>query len=224
MNRRHIGSSVRSSGEGVWALSCSLFENFTPSDEPTPKRLYTIGSSGAEEIFSFPQTHVQLLRRVIFSGHRTIRWWVSPGSSVAPTVRPTPIFFYRRFIRHYTKAWVLPVITVGGRPLLPTLSFHPPPPELVSSPYAVVYSPPVNLSRTRACAPPPPAIRARCRPPAPPLLAVSACAGCHTRARVSTASQFPTRRHRGDSSVCLEGCASKLLSTTAFSVLILMPW
>jgi hypothetical protein len=155
MNRRHIGSSVGSSGEGVWALSCSLFENFTPSDEPTPKRLYTIGSSGAEEIFSFPQTHVQLLRRVIFSGHRTIRWWVSPGSSVAPTVRPTPIFFYRRFIRHYTKAWVLPVITVGGWPLLPTLSFHPPPPELVSSPYAVVYSPPVNLSRTRACAPPP---------------------------------------------------------------------
>jgi hypothetical protein len=81
-----------------------------------------------------------------------------------------------------------------------------------------------SLAYARLRPPPPPAIRARCRPPAPPLLAVSACAGCHTRARVSTASQFPTRRHRGDSSVCLEGCASKLLSTTAFSVLILMPW
>jgi hypothetical protein len=72
MNRRHIGSSVGSSGEGVWALSCSLFENFTPSDELTPKHLYAIGSSGAEEIFSFPQTRVQLLRRVIKSGRRII--------------------------------------------------------------------------------------------------------------------------------------------------------
>jgi hypothetical protein len=61
MNRRHIGSSVGSSSEGVWVLSCSLFENFTPSDEQTPKRLYTIGSSGVEEIFSFPQTRAQLL-------------------------------------------------------------------------------------------------------------------------------------------------------------------
>jgi hypothetical protein len=51
MNRRPVGSSVGSSGEGVWALSCSLLENFTPSDEPTPSRLYTIGSSGAKEIF-----------------------------------------------------------------------------------------------------------------------------------------------------------------------------
>jgi hypothetical protein len=38
MNRRHIGSSVGKSGEGVWALSFSLFENFTPSDESTPSR------------------------------------------------------------------------------------------------------------------------------------------------------------------------------------------
>jgi hypothetical protein len=51
MNQRHIGCSVGSSSEGVWALSCSLLENFTPLDEPTPSRLYTIGSSGAEGIF-----------------------------------------------------------------------------------------------------------------------------------------------------------------------------
>jgi hypothetical protein len=115
MNRRHIGSSIGSSGEGVWALSCSLFENFTPSDEPTPKHLYTIGSSGAEEIFSFPQTRAQLLRRVIKSGRLIIRCPTLPRSSVAPTVRPTPPNFHRRFIRCYIEAWVLSVITVGGR-------------------------------------------------------------------------------------------------------------
>jgi hypothetical protein len=38
MNRRPIGSSVKSSGEGVYALSCSLLENFLPSDELTPSR------------------------------------------------------------------------------------------------------------------------------------------------------------------------------------------
>jgi hypothetical protein len=38
MNRCPVGSSVGSSGEGVWALSCSLLENFTPSDESTPLR------------------------------------------------------------------------------------------------------------------------------------------------------------------------------------------
>jgi hypothetical protein len=69
---RHIGSSVGSSGEGVWALSCSLFENFTPLDEPTPKRLYTIGSSGTEEIFLSSQIHAQLLRLVLKIGCRTI--------------------------------------------------------------------------------------------------------------------------------------------------------
>jgi hypothetical protein len=72
MNRRHIDSSVGSSGEGVSALSCFLFENFTPSDEPTPKRLYTIGLSSAEEIFTFPQTRAQLLRRILKSGCRII--------------------------------------------------------------------------------------------------------------------------------------------------------
>jgi hypothetical protein len=38
MNRRPVGSSVGSSGEGVYALSSSLLENFLPSDEPMPKR------------------------------------------------------------------------------------------------------------------------------------------------------------------------------------------
>jgi hypothetical protein len=33
-----VGSSIGSSGEGVRALSCSLLENFLPSDEPTPTR------------------------------------------------------------------------------------------------------------------------------------------------------------------------------------------
>jgi hypothetical protein len=37
-----------------------------------PKRLYTICSFGAEEIFSFPQTRVQLLRHVIKPGRRII--------------------------------------------------------------------------------------------------------------------------------------------------------
>jgi hypothetical protein len=39
---------------------------------------------------------------------------VSPRSRCAPTVRPTLLFFNRRFIRRYTGAWVLPVISVGG--------------------------------------------------------------------------------------------------------------
>jgi hypothetical protein len=115
MNRRSVGSSVGSSGEGVWVLSCSLLENFTPSDEPTPSRLYTIGSSGVEEIFLSSQTRAQLLRRVIKIGRQTIRCVVSPRSSVAPMIRPTLLFFHRRFIRRSTEAWVLLVISVGGR-------------------------------------------------------------------------------------------------------------
>jgi hypothetical protein len=115
MNRRPIGSSVGTSCEGVWALSCSLLANFAPSDEPTPSRLLTIGSSGAEEISPSSQTRAQLLRRVVISGRRTIRWLTSLRNSVAPTVRPTPLFLYRRFIRRYTKAWVLPFITVWHR-------------------------------------------------------------------------------------------------------------
>jgi hypothetical protein len=122
MNRRPIGSSVGSSSEGVWVLSCSLFENFTISDEPTPKRLYTIGSSGAEEIFSFPQTRAQLLQRVIESGRRIIQCPISPRSSVAPTVRPTPLTFHRRFIRRYSEAWVLPVITADSFSIRLTLT------------------------------------------------------------------------------------------------------
>jgi hypothetical protein len=114
MNRRPVGSSVGTSGEGVWALSCSLLANFAPSDEPTPSRLLTIGSSGAEEICPSSQTRAQLLRRVIKIGRRTIRCLVSHGSSVAPTVRPTLQFFDRQFIRRCSEAWVLPVIFVGG--------------------------------------------------------------------------------------------------------------
>jgi hypothetical protein len=82
MNRRPVGSSVR--------------------------------SSSAKEIFIFSQTHAQLLRHVIKSGRRIIWWWVSPRSSVAPMVRPTPLIFHRRFIRRYTDALVPPVISVGG--------------------------------------------------------------------------------------------------------------
>jgi hypothetical protein len=114
MNRHPVGSSVETSGEGVWALSCSLLANFAPSDEPTPSRLLTIGSSGAEEIFLSSQTRAQLLQRVKSIGRRTIRWLVSPKSRSAPTVRPTLLFFNRRFIRRYTGVWVLPVISVGG--------------------------------------------------------------------------------------------------------------
>jgi hypothetical protein len=167
MNRRPIGSSVGSSGEGVWALSCSLLENFTPSDEPTPSRLYTIGSSGAEEIFLSSQTHVQLLRRVIKIGRRTIRCLVSPRSSVAPTVRPTLLFFHRRFIRCYTGAWVLPVISVGGLSyrFKPKIS-RPPRPRCTPPPC----SPPAILPRT--CTP-----CANYRPsPPPPPCSLSAAA------------------------------------------------
>jgi hypothetical protein len=38
MNRRPVGSSVGSSGEGVYALRSSLLENLLPLDEPTPTR------------------------------------------------------------------------------------------------------------------------------------------------------------------------------------------
>jgi hypothetical protein len=61
MNRQPVGSSVGTSGDGVWALSCSLLENFVLSDELTPSRLLTIGSSDAEEIVSSSQTCAQLL-------------------------------------------------------------------------------------------------------------------------------------------------------------------
>jgi hypothetical protein len=81
------------SDEGVWALSCSLLENFTPLDEPTPSRLYTIGSSGAEEIFLSSQTRAQLLRHVIKTGRQTIRCLVLPQSSVAPTLDRRFFFF-----------------------------------------------------------------------------------------------------------------------------------
>jgi hypothetical protein len=122
MNRRPVGSGVGTSGEGVWALSCLLLANFAPSDEPTPSRLLTIGSSGAEEICPSSQTRAQLLRRVVISGRRTIRRPLSPKRRSAPTVRPTLVFLHRRFIRRYTKAWVPPVITVRRRLLPLTLT------------------------------------------------------------------------------------------------------
>jgi hypothetical protein len=134
MNQRPVGSGVGTSGEGVWALSCLLLANFAPSDEPTPSRLLTIGSSSAEEICPFSQTRAQLLRRVEISGRRAIRCPLSPKSRSALTVRPTLIFFDRRFIRRYTKAWVPPVITVWRRFLLPTLLHFAPPPSSARRP------------------------------------------------------------------------------------------
>jgi hypothetical protein len=158
-NRRPVGSSVGTSGEGVWALSCSLVANFAPSDEPTPSRLLTIGSSGAEEIFLSSQTRAQLLRRVKSIGRRTIRWLVSPRSRSAPTVRPTILFFNCRFIRRYTGAWVLPVISVGGlsiriKPALcwPPLA-HCTPTPLAASGHHPRTAPPCSFSRAAATAP-----------------------------------------------------------------------
>jgi hypothetical protein len=85
---------------------------------------YTNGSSGAEGIFKISQTNAQLLRRVHFAGRRIIRWWVSPRSRTAPTVRPMLVFLHCRFIRRYSEAWVPSVITAGGREgLILTLTF-----------------------------------------------------------------------------------------------------
>jgi hypothetical protein len=120
--RRPVGSSVETSGEGVWALSCSLLANFAPSGEPTPSRLLTIDSSGAEEICLSSQTRAQLLRRVKNIGRWTLRWLVSLRSSVAPTVRPMLVFLHSRFIRRYTDALVPPVILFGGFSLKLTLT------------------------------------------------------------------------------------------------------
>jgi hypothetical protein len=92
MNRHPVGSSVRSSGEGVWALSCYLLANFTPSDEPTPSRLIPSVHPVLKEFLPSSQTRAQLLRRVKNTVRRTIRCLVSPRSSVAPTVRPTLVF------------------------------------------------------------------------------------------------------------------------------------
>jgi hypothetical protein len=157
MNRRPVGSSVGTSGEGVWALSCSLLANFAPSDEPAPSRLLTIGSSGAEEICLSSQTRAQLLRHVKSIGRRTIRWLVSLRSSVAPTVRPTHVFLHRRFIRRYTDALVPPVISLSGFSLeliliksLPPRPHRSPPPR----------SPPATFTRTLA-----PALLRRCNNP-----------------------------------------------------------
>jgi hypothetical protein len=91
-------------------------------------------------------------------------------SSVAPTVRPTPVIFYRRFIRRYTKAWVLPVIMIRRRLSLLTLTYSPPPAESVltrtlptsdsGQPFAYERAP------TLSADPPPP-------PPLPHLATVS---------------------------------------------------
>jgi hypothetical protein len=159
MNRRPVGSSVETSGEGVWALSCSLLANFAPSGEPTPSRLLTISSSGAEEICLSSQTHAQLLRRVKNIGRRTIRWLVSLRSSVAPTVRPTLVFLHSRFIRRYTNALVPPVISFGGFSLKLTLT------EARRRARTVCCRPACLRRPSRECAcpvPPPPA------PPCPP--------------------------------------------------------
>jgi hypothetical protein len=170
MNRRHIGSSVGSSGEGVRALSCSLFENFTPSDEPTPKHLYTVGSSSAEEIFPSSQIRAQLLRRVLKIGRRTIRCPISPRSSVALMVRPTLLVFYRRFIRRSTEAWVLLVISVGGRFELKPYFSRPPRPR----PYAAFLS--ASGDSPRVCVPAPPLSAYPCSPPSTaPLPRTKSC-------------------------------------------------
>jgi hypothetical protein len=166
MNRRPVGSSVRSSGEGVCVLSCSLLENFLPSDEPTPMHFYTIGSSGAEGILKNSQTHAQLLRRVIFPGRQTIRWWVSPRSRVAPTVRPALSYFHRRFIRRYSEAWFPSVITVRqGFPLTSN-----PNPSCAAARAVITRTPPscstpATPSRTSTCGTlrrPPPSPSAIC--------------------------------------------------------------
>jgi hypothetical protein len=124
------------------------------------------GSSGAEEKFIFSQTCAQLLRRVLKLGRRTMRCPLSPRSLVAPTVRPTLVFLSRRFIRSYTKVWVLPIITVGSRPLLPTL--------IISTrrhlrPYAAVSIAAGDSSAYARVLLPPPTLRVRRRPPAPLL-------------------------------------------------------
>jgi hypothetical protein len=67
----------------------------------------------------------------------------------APTVRLTLLFFDRRFIRRYTKAWVLPVITVRRR-----LSFL----TLILFARAVVHrasSPSLPPAKSREPVPPP---------------------------------------------------------------------
>jgi hypothetical protein len=211
MNRRPVGSSGGTSGEGFWALSCSLLANFAPSDEPTPSCLLTIGSSGAEEICLSSQTRTQLLRRVKSIGRRTIRWLVSLKSRSAPTVRPTLLFFNRQFIRRYTGAWVLPVISVGG------LSIR-------IKPYSVrrraraVRRRPARLCRPsrerarlcllhrplRARRASPPCSIARAPPPPP-----------HPIARVWAAPRFPVVRCRGCSPASQRRSARLKSSSTA---------
>jgi hypothetical protein len=61
MNRCPVGSSVSLSGEGVYALSSSLLENFLPSDEPTPARFTLAVHPVLKEFSNFSQTHAQLL-------------------------------------------------------------------------------------------------------------------------------------------------------------------
>jgi hypothetical protein len=67
MNRCSLGSSVGSFGEGVWALSCSLLENFTPSDEPTPSRFKTSVHPVLKKFSSFLRPE-----RIVKSDRRTI--------------------------------------------------------------------------------------------------------------------------------------------------------
>jgi hypothetical protein len=119
MNRRPVGSSVGLSGEGVFALSSSLLENFLLSDEPTPTCFTPAVHLVLKEFSSFHRPARKSSDMFFFAGRRIIRWLVSPRSRTAPTVRPMLSIFYRRFIRRYSKAWVPSVITGGGHLLTP---------------------------------------------------------------------------------------------------------
>jgi hypothetical protein len=107
----------------------------------------TIGSSGAEGFCPSSQTHAQLLRRVVISGRRTIRWLLSPRSISAPTVRPMLVFLHRQFIRRFTDALVPPVITVrrDSSQSNPNSSSHRPAPDAAA--FVLTSS---EISRARA--------------------------------------------------------------------------
>jgi hypothetical protein len=166
----------------------------------------TIGSFGAEEICPSSQTCAQLLRRVIKVGRRTIRCLVSHRSSVAPTVRPTLIFFDRRFIRRYTKAWVPPVIKVRRRFLLLTLIHFARRHQRPSAAFALAAGD--SWRRTRAaCSAEPPSIPPTRRWPPRLSTALIHVRHRHHPPRVWLPPRFPAKRRHLGSPAFTAGCA-----------------
>jgi hypothetical protein len=93
MNRRLVGSSVGSSGEGVYALSSSLLEKFLPSDEMTPSRFTPAVHPVLKDFSKLHRPARNCSDALFLQVVRSFDACLHPGAEIAPTVRPTLVFF-----------------------------------------------------------------------------------------------------------------------------------